>query len=270
MQKYYDYHSHSYFSYDANISIEQTCALALDRGAAGITFTEHAILEDDPAYDELPNILAYQAELEQARAAFPTLELGLGLELDLKPARKEDIDKLLKAYQWDFVLGSVHELFGCNLTAYDGKFGSGQNLKQAYHNYFNGLYERVQAVDSFDVLGHLDLLRRDRRFMGRPFNYSDHAEALDALLMLLIKRGQGLEVNTAGWHYGLGEAHPGLQVLRRYRQLGGHIITCGSDCHSLAAVFSRIQQGYQMIAAAGFKYISLFEGRRLKQLKLES
>ena len=269
MQKYYDYHTHSLISFDSNISIAQTCALALARGAAGLTFTEHAMMEDDPSYDQLPDIVAYKAELAQARAAYPSLEIGMGLELDLNPTRQADIDMLLKTTEWDFVLGSVHELFGCNITAYDGKFGSGQSIKAAYNNYFSGLYERVKASPSFDALGHLDLLRRDYRFTGQPYNYSDHAEILDALLKLLIQRGQGLEVNTAGWRCGMTETHPSLQVLRRYRQLGGHIITCGSDCHSPNSAFGLIKQGYAMIKEAGFKYISLFEGRVPKQMRID-
>ena len=268
MQKYYDYHTHSFISFDANISIQQTCELAFSLGAAGLTFTEHAMLEDDPACDETPDIGAYEAELSRARAAFPGLELKMGLELDLNPARQGDIDKLLKQAEWDFVLGSVHELFGCNLSAYDGKFAAGQSVKQAYQAYFSALYERVKTIDCFDALGHLDLLRRDPRFIRRPFDYADHAEVLDALLTLLIQRGQGLEVNTAGWSYGMTETHPSLAVLRRYYQLGGEIITCGSDCHSRSGVFSRIRPGYEMIKEAGFKYISLFEGRQPRQLRL--
>jgi len=269
MQKYYDYHTHSFISYDGDISIEQTCALAQARGAAGLTFTEHALLENDPALDELPDIMAYEAQLKQARSAYPELEIGMGLELDLNPARQADIDKLLKETAWDFVLGSVHELFGRNLSIYDAEFSAGQSIKKAYHNYFSGLYERVKISPSFDTLGHLDLLRRHQRFIKQPFYYEDHGEILDALLKLLISRGQGLEVNTAGWRYGIGEAHPGMLILRRYHQLGGEIITCGSDCHSPSSAFSHIRQGYEMIKEAGFKYVSLFKGRELKQLKLE-
>lgn len=269
MQKYYDYHTHSHISFDANISIQQTCALALKRGACGLTFTEHAVFENDPALDELPDIGAYEGELAVSRAAFPALELGMGLELDLNPARLADTEKLLKAAEWDFVLGSMHELEGYNLSEYDCKFCIGKSDKQAYHTYFSGLYERVKACPSFDSLGHLDLLLRHHRFNDRPFDYADHAEILDALLKLLIQRGQGLEVNTAGPYYGAAEMHPGLTVLRRYRQLGGDIITCGSDCHSGPMVFRCIMEGYKMIKEAGFKYVSLFYNRELHQLKLE-
>ena len=269
MQKYYDYHTHSYISFDGNISIAQTCAIAVTREAAGLTFTEHAMLENDPAFDELPNQAKYTLELEHARENFPTLELGMGLELDLNPLRRMDIVKLLQDNTWDFVLGSVHELSGCNLSAYDSSFSKNQSINEAYHNYFCGLYKTVKEIDTFDTLGHLDLLRRDRRFSKEPFVYKDHAEVLDALLTLLIYRGQGLEVNTAGWRYGMTETHPTLSVLRRYRQLGGEIITCGSDCHNVNSAFSNIRQGYEMIREAGFKYISLFKGRKLRQLELE-
>ena len=269
MQKYYDYHSHASFSYDAHISIEQTCSMAIASGAAGLTFTEHLTLADDPTRDMKPDPAAYAAEIKRARAVFPQLELGMGLELDLNPVRTADLDELTQNSAWDFVLGSVHELYGCNLTGYDGGFSATHSVKKSYHNYFCGLYERVLAMTCFDVLGHLDLLRRDSRFTKQPFAYADHAEVLDAILYLLIRRGQGLEVNTAAWRYGVAEAHPGMQVLRRYRQLGGEVLTCGSDCHSPAAVFYRIPEGYAMIKEAGFKYISLFENRKPKQLKLE-
>ncbi|MCL1974574.1 MAG: histidinol-phosphatase HisJ family protein [Firmicutes bacterium] len=269
MQKYYDYHTHSSISFDSNISIYNTCQLALEKGAAGLTFTEHAMLGNDPAYDELPDQTAYEHELLKARADFPTLELGMGLELDINPQRRKDIEKLLKESAWDFILGSVHELFGCNLSAYDGNFGSRQSIQDAYHNYFCGLYEQVHKFDAFDVLGHLDLIRRNRRFSDTPFSYNDHAEILDALLKLLIQRGQGLEVNTAGWRYGMSETHPSLQVLKRYRELGGEIITCGSDCHSLNSAFGLIRPGYEMIKAAGFEYVSLFTNRKVQQMKLE-
>lgn len=267
MQKYYDYHTHSAISFDAQVSIDASCRLADERGAAGLTFTEHLELYSKPGSDNYPDLPRYRDELLAAREKWPLLELGLGMEVDLNPDRREDIEAFLRQAEWDFLLGSVHDIDG--LTTYNGAFSAGKSKEETYGAYFAGLYRHVKQMDCFDVLGHLDVIRRDARYGEAAMAYEDYAGLIDPVLRLLIERGQGLEVNTAGWRYLLNEAHPGLQVLRRYRQLGGEIITCGSDAHSARHICYRIKEGYQLIKEAGFKYITLFSGRKPKQLKLE-
>ncbi|MCL2496433.1 MAG: histidinol-phosphatase HisJ family protein [Clostridiales bacterium] len=266
MLRYYDYHTHSTISFDSHISIEETCSLAVAVGAAGLTFTEHVELYSGKTPDALPDFAAYAAQIKAARIAFPQLALGMGLEVDLNPARRSEIEQIL-AGNWDFVLGALHELNG--LSTYNGEFSRGKSKEQTYHDYFAGLYEQVKRMDCFDVLAHLDVIRRDATIGDVSLNYAAYADLIEPLLSLLIERGQGLEVNTAGWRYKMADAHPGLTVLRRYRQLGGEIITCGSDCHHPSRAFYRIREGYELIKQAGFKYISLFEGRKLRQMKLE-
>ena len=266
MPKYYDYHTHSTISFDSRISIEQTCSIAVAAGAAGLVFTEHVELYSNKWPDAVPDVAAYAAQIAAARLAFPQLTLGMGLEVDLNHERRDEIGQIL-AGNWDFVLGAVHELNG--LSTYNGEFSRGKSKEQAYGEYFAGLFEQVKAMDCFDVLAHLDVIRRDVSFSDLSLDYAAYADLIDPLLKLLIERGQGLEVNTAGWRHALAEAHPGLDVLRRYRQLGGEIITCGSDCHHPTRAFFRIREGYELIKQAGFKYISLFEGRKSRQMKLE-
>lgn len=266
MQKYYDYHTHSTISFDALVSMEDSCSLALARGAAGLTFTEHVELYADNRVYALPDTAAYNTALAAAKQRFPQLELGQGLEINLCPEHRRTIEEYLRG-DWDFVLGAVHELG--NLSAYNGEYTAGKSKQQAYRGYFAGVYERVKAMPCFDVLAHAELIRRDRRFNDAGFNYDEYADLWDPVLRLLIERGQGLEVNTAGWRYLQAEAHPGLPMLRRYRQLGGEIITCGSDAHTAGSGFFRIREGYAFIKEAGFDYITLYEGRKPRQMKLE-
>ena len=67
-------------------------------------------------------------------------------------------------------------------------------------------------------------------------------DILDAVLKTLIEKQIGLECNTAGFKYGLGHPNPTEEILRRYRELGGELLTLGSDAHQpkhLAYDFAR-------------------------------
>ena len=43
--------------------------------------------------------------------------------------------------------------------------------------------------------------------------------------------GKGIELNTGGFKYGLGHPNPCEDIIKRYKELGGEIITLGSDAH---------------------------------------
>ena len=87
-------------------------------------------------------------------------------------------------------------------------------------------------------------------------------------LKVLISKNIGLELNTAGLKYGLSFAHPQVEVLKRYRELGGEIITVGSDGHKpehLAYDFHKVPD---ILEEAGFSYYTIFKNRKPEFIKL--
>ncbi len=265
--KYYDYHCHSSISFDGSTPIAEICALVIAAGGSGVTFTEHIECSQDSPIGGLPDWQQYYQEIELSRQLFPDFAIGMGVEAGWQPLMQPQTEAAVKAGNYDFVLGSLH--FIDDLPIFNGTFSAGKTLTQAYNEYFAALLAAVSEMEDFDVLAHIDLIRRDQQLPQVNFVYDDYAEYLDPLLKQLIERGKGLEINTGGWRCGCYEAHPAPEILRRYKQLGGEIITCGSDSHVPRSLFYRIKDGYQLIEEAGFKYISLFEQRQLKQVPLK-
>ncbi len=259
-----DYHIHSNISFDGRISIREMCREALNRGLSGLIFTEHWEL----GYKNsrfIFNIEEYKRQIEKAREEFPNFEIGRGIELGLSSAAREEAAEIAEK-DWDFIIGSCHNIDGINVSG--GDYCQNKNKKQCYGGYLRDICRLIKENPVFDVVGHLDLPRRDAAYSDRGLIYEDFREEIDELFSLIIPLGIGIELNTAGWRYNLDAAQPHISVLKRYRQMGGEIITCGSDCHTLASIGYRLEDGYEILRQAGFKYVSLFKGRKLKQAEL--
>ena len=69
----------------------------------------------------------------------------------------------------------------------------------------------------------------------------------------LVRRDIALELNTSGWHYGLGQPHPHGDILKRYYEKGGRLITIGSDAHSTDRVAKYFDKAEELLKSVGFK-----------------
>ena len=259
-----DYHLHSNVSFDGRVPIREMCQEAINRGLLGLTFTEHWELGYQNSRFTF-NIEEYKKQIEDARGEFPDFEIGMGIELGLSSFHQEEAQKISQ-HGWDFIIGSCHNIDGVNVSG--GDYGMGKSKKECYGGYLRELCRIIKENPVFDVVGHLDLPRRDANYTNRDLLYKDFSDEIDALFAEIIPLGIGIELNTAGWRYGLDAAQPHISVLKRYRQMGGEIITCGSDRHTFASIGHRLGDAYDILRAAGFKYVSLFKGRKLRQVEL--
>ena len=130
--------------------------------------------------------------------------------------------------------------------------------KTAYREYFESILENLNTYSDFDVYGHLDYVVRYGPDRNRFYTYEAYADIIDEILRKLISMGKGIEVNTAGFKYGLGHPNPTEAVLLRYHELGGEILTLGADAHvpeHVAYAFDRLPQ---ILRHAGFRYFTVF------------
>jgi len=88
--------------------------------------------------------------------------------------------------------------------------------------------------------------------------YPREADAVRAILRRLIERGIGLEVNTSGLRSPAGEPCPGPTVLRWYRELGGELLTVGSDAHDPARVGQGVDLACGLAERAGFAQLTRY------------
>ena len=122
-------------------------------------------------------------------------------------------------------------------------------------------WENVKQADYIDVLGHLDYIVRFAKHPQDTYRPAEYGDLLDMILKYLIEHGKGLEVNTAGFKYGLSFAHPHPDILKRYRELGGEIITIGSDGHRPEHLAYDFHKVCEVLVSCGFKYYTEFRQR---------
>lgn len=258
-----DQHTHSNFSTDSEATPESMILGAIDAGLIGLTLTDHMDLDYPGTTKEKPlfefNTADYFAALTPLKEKYSDkLNLGIGVELGLRPDREDlnhQMHRLLADYPFDFVLGSIHLLD--NDDPYYEAYWQGSLTKDIMTKYFNDMLAALKEYDNFDSLGHLDyLIRYIPPYCGdKDYVFKEYREVIDEIFNLLIEKNKALEINTAGLIKGLPCFHPKLEVLKRYFELGGKLITIGSDGHSpdkIAAEFVKTEEILKSINVPGY------------------
>ena len=229
----WDCHMHSSFSADSDTSMEDMIREAICRGLTGICFTEHL----DPDYPPTPDNEIFELDLDGYRKTLfrlrekyqKELQIHFGIELGLQPHLHDYFHELLATMPFDFVIGSSHVVHGYD--PYYKEYFKGREESACYREYFESILENLHAFSEMDVYGHIDYIVRYGPNQNKYYTYERYQDILDEILRTVIARGRGIELNTGGFHYGLGEPNPCRAVIRRYRELGGEIITIGADAH---------------------------------------
>lgn len=270
-----DTHTHTKFSTDSKAEPHQMLAAAKAAELSALCFTDHMDL-DFPGDDTLFifDTMEYFKELfplkEQTSADKTMPELLLGIELGLRPNRpdlRDRMDALLDEHPYDFVLGSTHVID--ELDPYYQEYWElpGDRLLR----YFEDIRTNVAEHTNFDSLGHLDYIIRylpDFVSPAKDYAVRDYMDLIEETLLTLISRGQALEVNTAGLRKGLSFPHPKKEILLRYKELGGELLTLGSDAHSPAEVGADIKYCAELLKELGFRYYAVYKKRKPNMIKL--
>ena len=266
----WDCHMHSSFSADSDTPMEVMIHRAVETGLQGITFTEHL----DPDYPVTPDNLdfsldipAYKEKLAELSDMYKDkIQVRFGIELGLQMHLGEYFDSLLSQTPFDFVIGSSHLVHGYD--PYYPEFFEGRKEFLWYMEYFESIRENISAYDGFAVYGHIDYVVRYGSNKNREYSYGRYKDILDEILKKLISMGKGIELNTGGYHYGLGEPNPCTAVIRRYRELGGEIITIGADAHTPDKIACAFDKAASVLEACGFRYYTIFKDRKPEFISL--
>ncbi len=253
-----DFHTHTSFSGDSDEPMRETARAAVSRGLKTLCVTEHCDFDYPEAGFE-PDMPAYRAELLKVREEFSgKLELLFGIELGLMDYLAPRLNEFTKAWEFDFIIGSSHLADGADpyYPEYFGQLGTRNGILR----YFESILANVRAFDGYDVYGHLDYAVR--YCAEKTYDPLDFREPLDEILRLLVQKGKGIEVNTAGLRSGLPHCNPHPFILRRFRELGGEIVTVGSDAHKAADVARDFPAAERALADAGFTRYAVFRKRK--------
>lgn len=263
-----DMHMHTWFSTDSEACPRDMADEAVRKGLKTICFTDH-FDKDDLEWGEegIFDVDAYFVEMQKLQEKYAgKLNIRIGIELGLRTYLKDYYEELTKKYPFDFVIGSVHNVpykkdAEGNILYTDPaaeKLFTDRTDKEAYRLMMETTLENVRTSDCFQTLGHLDYVVRYGKSREKEYSYTDYADIIDEILKLLIEKEKGLEVNSAGLKYGLPFAHPHPDVLKRYRELGGEIITIGADAHKPEHIAYDFAKAEEILKSCGFKYYTEF------------
>lgn len=257
----YDFHIHSKYSIDSESPMETIIESAIENKLVGICFTDHLDLESSKDKIDVDfNLNDYFKEIDKLKEIYKDrIQILAGVEIGMQPHLKERYDEIITSKPFDFVLMSIHQVYEFDIS-FD-KYLYSVNTLSGIRNYYTEMYKSLESFDDFDVLGHLDYVDR-----YLPPNvclppYDQYSDLVGKVLELLIAKGKGLEINTGSKRYGLDYFHPKIEILKKYKELGGKIITLGSDCHNGKDIGVYSNEVIQMLRSLGFKNINIFKER---------
>lgn len=272
-----DYHIHSSFSSDSKAAMEQTIEVAISKGFERICFTDHMDLnypKIEGGYDFIFDLEDYIHKLGTLKTEYiDKIKIMTGIELGLQPHLKNELYSLSQSKSFDFIIGSTHVVD--NMDPYYPDYWMDKTVNEGIKRYYEIILNNCNDMaECFDVYGHIDYIIRyipkhmKENLSRQEYSYESFVDLIDEILKTIISKGKGIEINTSGFKYGLGRPHPEQAILERYYEFGGEIITIGSDSHISEHVGYDFAKAETILKEIGFKYYTVFIGRKPTFVKL--
>ena len=253
----FDYHMHTRVSFDGHDTGLEMALAAKNNGLREICFTDH--LDYDPLGKM--GVLAFDTETYNAEydhLEVPGLKIRRGMEFGMTADNVAQFHQDLQRRPFDFVLGSVH--FVDDLDVYFEEFWEGKSIFQAERRYLEATLDCVRVHEDYDVLAHLTYIAKTHCHPApRPVAFGEHRELIDEILTVVAQKGKGLEMNTSGVDR-CGGFLPTKDYFLRFKELGGEIVTVGSDAHRSNRVGQYSREACEILKDI-FGYVCTFEGR---------
>lgn len=271
-----DYHVHSIYSDDSTYPMEEVVMDAIQMGLKEICFTDHVDYGikrdwDDPRGVEYrpggpgePKQMAaanvnypqYVAEIQALQQKYKgQINIKMGMEFGMQTHTVPQYEKLFARYPFDFIILSVHQVEDREFWSQD--FQRGRTQQEYNERYYEEMLALVEQYHDYSVLGHMDLIVRYDKAGRYPF------EKVKPIITEILKRviadGKGIEINTSSHRYGLTDSTPSEDILRLYRELGGTIITIGSDSHKREHLGAYIREAKQRLIELGFQHYCTYQ-----------
>lgn len=255
----FDYHVHCNLSADCEEPIAAYLLRAAELGVDEFCFTDHFEYDypDENIDFSNPPLNKRLALYTAAFAADGPFKYGVEAGMCMDGDHNERMQNALQGETaLDFILASTHVVDG--IDPYFPAFFERRTRQQCFERYLRDVYGNIRRMAHFSVVGHIDYPTKGCPLEDKLLRYEDAPDVFDAIFRLIICRGQGLELNTSLYEK-LGGARCDGAWLKRYRELGGEIITIGSDAHSAKRLCEGFANALEFIRAAGLRYICTFD-----------
>ena len=269
-----DCHLHSNHSGDSETPMEDMIRRGIELGLKSMCFTEHNDFDypDGPNGESgsifLLNADSYLYELITLKEKYADqVQILFGVELGLQPECMRKNAVFAKSYDFDFIIGSSHLCHGRD-PYYTKHFYEGITEEEGFREYFISILENIKKFQNFDVYGHLDYVVRYGPKKDDNYSYAKYKDVIDPILEELLEKEKGIELNTSAVGRGMRDFNPCKDILKRYRELGGELITVGSDAHKPQYIATQYARAAETLVDCGFKYYCVYEKRVPHFIKL--
>ena len=291
-----DCHLHTCFSGDSETPVPDQLDRAIALGMQAVCITDHHDWDapnekgemDDRFLLDFPRYIPALREIREEYRG--KIDMGIGVELGLQLHARQDTENVMRLYgdAFDFIIGSIHfvdhydvyypQWFAMDVSESrsderyihasrhipsreEAEAVTPEKEAARYRHFFEVTLKRLEAYDCFDTLGHLDFVVRYGPNRNQFYDFKTYGDIISAILELLIRKDKALEVNTGGFKYGLGHPNPCEDVLKRYRELGGRLLTVGSDAHVPGFVGYEFDRTAELLKEIGFREYALYRKR---------
>jgi len=272
-----DQHVHSLHSVDCKTDPEENVRQAISLDLTGLTFTEHFDTHPDEWEACLYDDRAYSEAIRQLRRQYGSaIFVGKGIEVCYQPDRMDFVLDFLSRHEFDLVILAVH-FFGDHPIDIE-KHWDDVTPEEGTRRYLARVLEAVRFCERlhkskghiFDVLAHLDLVKRyTQRFFG-CYDTTSHADLIDEILLACLEADLTPEINTSSLRQDLDETMPGTGTVIRYEQFGGKAVSLGSDAHLARSVGAGFDLALNMLHTAEITQLATFENRQRSLIELPS
>lgn len=246
-----DYHLHADFSADSKMKLENLLPLAIKLGYNELAVTEHLDLHPrELTVYGIPPLYKYKNLIQHFRIKYPELKLHFGIEVGDFQEVKHIAIPILEMMNFELVIGSVHFIQDhINVAVPLKETLSAEAVTEYYEK--NLALIRTCPVQ---VLAHLGVYKR--YYLEQP----DEAHCLPVIHVImeeLINRDIALEINLSCLRKPYGQLIPEPDYLALYKDLGGKLVTIGSDSHELEHFDSNYQVALDAMHQYGFEHLRI-------------
>lgn len=249
-----NYHMHTSYSDDSVFDMEDVVKTAISCGLDEICITDHidCVAGVDPCFP----YKSYEADFLRCKEKYSDkINLKLGMEFGMQHTTIPIFENIFARGNFDFILMSCHLID--NKWLFSQEFQSGKTQEEYNIQYYEEILKLVSNYKNYSVLGHLDVIRRYDKQGKFPFEKIE--PIVEQILKKVISDGKGIELNTSCFRYQIGDLMPSREILRLYKELGGEIITIGTDSHRPEHVDCDLRVGYNELIKLGYTQFCTFD-----------
>jgi histidinol-phosphatase (PHP family) len=266
MSIFSDYHLHTHHSGDSEAPMEEMVTKAIGLGLKEMCFTEHMDLDYPTCYDLPPepftlDVKSYREEVQKYKEVYKDkISIKFGVEIGMQPVCLKANQRFIKENDFDFVIASIH-LIDAQDPYYES-FWTKDTVENLYKRYFDITLENIKLFTDFDVLGHLDYMSRYAPEGDHTYSYERFKDQIDEILKYLVENGKGLDFNSKSLKKSPdADPNPSPAIMKRFKELGGSIITFGSDAHYPEGIACGFDKMRDIALSCGFTEYYTFESR---------